>query len=101
MEAIELREQVLAFLDLAIDSLQIEKGDGDWLSKPEILQMWSDLPDCQLTPMFIGYSLAKGYDINVFTPEDLALAVKSIVLCDKDSVEFDWLGGCDATDKPH
>ncbi len=101
MEAIELREQVLAFLDTAIESLQIEKGDGEWLTKPEILEMWDNLPDCQLTPMFIGYSLAKGYNINAFTPNDLALAVKSIVACDSGNVEFDWLGGCDATDKPH
>lgn len=101
MEAIVLREQVLEFLAAAIDSIQIENVEGDaYLDVNEILAMWTKLPDCQLTPMFLGYLLARGFDINSFSPEQMDLAVQTALVGD-DGVDFDWLGDCDGTSKPH
>ncbi len=101
MDKLKLRELVLEFLDAAIDSIQIQNAKGDeYLNKEEILAMWIKLPNCMLAPMFLGYVLALGHDINSFTPTDMDLAVQTALVGD-DGVDFDWMGGCDATSKPH
>ena len=101
MEAIKLRELVLEFLEAAVDSIQIENAEGDgYLDVNEILAMWIQLPDCQLSSMFLGFALAQGVDINSFSPEEMDRAVQT-ALVGADGVNFDWLGDCDATSKPH
>lgn len=101
MEATKLRELVLEFLALAVVSVQIENADGDgFFDANEILAMWIKVPECQLTSMFLGYVMAMGHDINSFTPEEMDLAVQTALVGD-DGVDFDWLGGIDATQKPH
>lgn len=67
----------------------------------EILQVWAREPECMLSPMFLGYCLGEGADINAFSPAILHLTVISMAEIQESDVEFDWLGDLDATSKPH
>jgi hypothetical protein len=100
MDKLKLQEQVLVFLDAAVDSIQIQNAKGDgYLDAKEVLRMWNNVPGCQLSFMFLGYMLAMGHDINSFTPEEMDLAVQA-AYAGSDDVDFNWLGDIDENSKP-
>lgn len=103
MDKLQLRELIQEFAAVAAESILMAdeiNPDGEKFTVPEVLETWAARPDCHLTPMFLGYSLAKGININLFSLEDMQLAVQTILLGDAD-VPFDWLGDLDAPHKPH
>ncbi len=65
------------------------------------LALWMQRPDCQLSPMFIGWVLAQDYNINSFSPAELEHAVQRALVGDNKTVLFDWLGDTDVNNKPH
>lgn len=99
MDRLRLRQLVLEFATLAVYNIPDDEEEVPTL--PEMIKMWADDPYCMLSSMFLGYVIGEGEDINTFTPEALHLAVLSVSECENSSVEFDWLGDCDATNKPH
>lgn len=100
MDRLKLRLVILDFLDAAEPSMHMEDPDSVPLTRDEVVSMWMGLPDCQLTHMFLGFALARGIDIDTFTPHELQLAIQTVSI-GVDDVDFDWLGDCDATHKPH
>ncbi len=100
MDNLRLRQLVEEFVKLAVDAVPVEEGKEEF-SHAELYKVWSDDPECMLSPMFLGYVLGEGEDINAFTPEDMHLAILAGSECENSNVEFDWLGDLDATSKPH
>ncbi len=104
MDRLRLRQLVLEFTKLAIDNVLVqvyEDGEPSTLTTAELLRVWGDDPTCLLSPMFIGYAMGEGEDVNAFTPEVLSLAVKTALIGESKDVDFDWMGDCDVTSKPH
>lgn len=100
MDRLKLQVILNDFLDVVMESIAVQDSTDDHLTRKETTAMWVRLPDCQLTPMFLGFALARGVDINTFNPIDIEHALKTLGIGD-DGVDFDWIGECDATDKPH
>ena len=91
MDKAKLVELVHAFVDLCAPQCRVlitladgeledyldENGDlrTTFLSSHDTLAMWSQLPDCQYYGMFLGWFMAKGYDIQEISVVDLELAV--------------------------
>ena len=103
MDTAELQKFVVSFIELAVVSVLIEDVDEkehQYLNSKGMLGMWAQLPDCQLSSMFLGYVMGQGVDINTFTPRQLEQAVIAAA-GGQGNVDFDWIGDCDATDKPH
>ncbi len=104
MDKLQLRKLVIEFAALAADSILLaQEGDstGEQYSTQEVLEVWEQRPDCHLSTMFIGYALGKGVDVNLFTMDDLNLAVIVAVTGADPTIDFDWLGDIDATSKPN
>ena len=100
MDRARLVQLINEFATLAMDSIPVQHSDESEpsiLTLPELLKVWAKEPECLLSAMFLGYCLGEGEDINSFSPAALHLAVMSAV----EGVDFDWLGDCDATSKPH
>ena len=101
MQAERLRKLVLEFADAASDSVLVTDGEEAAQITPEaMLGMWMERPDCTLHPMFVGWVLGKGVNINSFTPEELELAVQVAYVGDNKNVMFDYTGDLDAESKP-
>ncbi len=104
MDRARLQQLITEFIVLAIDSLPVQYSNENkplMLSHLEMLQVWAQEPGCELSPMFLGYCLGEGEDINAFSPDSLHLTVISMVELETSNVKFDWLGELDATSKPH
>ena len=99
MDNLRLRQLVEEFVVLAIAAVPDDEDED--FTVPEMTKMWANDPQCMLSPMFLGYCLGEGEDINAFTPEALHLAVLSSAELLTSNVEFDWIGECDATSKPN
>lgn len=104
MDRARLKQLIQEFIVLAIDSIPVQY-DGETaatvMTNTEILQVWAREPECMLSPMFLGYCMGEGEDVNDFSPEILHLTVLSMAESAASSVDFDWIGDCNATDKPH
>ena len=102
MEAIVLRELILEFVEQTAAILNVDTGTSEGvLTAQETLTLWMQLPDCAYSAMFLGWLLAKGHDINSFSPTLLAQAIQSAAVGDNKNVMFDWYGDDDASNKPH
>ena len=104
MERARLRQLVIEFSKLAMEAVPVQYSDEnkpEKLTLEEMLKVWSDAPECLLSPMFLGYCMGEGEDINAFSQESLTLAVISAALGESSDVDFDWIGECDAQNKPH
>jgi len=99
MDNIRLRQLVTEFVVLAVDAIPDEEEEE--FTVAEMTKNWAADPECMLSPMFIGYCLGEGEDINAFSPEALHLAVLSSAELQASNVDFDWIGECDATSKPN
>ncbi len=99
MDRLRLRQLINEFVVLAVDA--IPDDEEEEFTVEEMLKSWADDPECMLSPMFIGYMLGEGEDINAFCPEALHLAVITELELMNSNVEFDWIGACDATSKPN
>ncbi len=99
MDNIRLRQLVLEFVKLAVYAVPVDEAED--FTVPEMLTTWAADPGCMLSSMFLGYVIGEGEDINAFSPEALRLAVLSCAECESSDVNFDWIGDCDATSKPH
>jgi len=99
MDTLRLRQLVVEFVVLAVDAVPVDEQED--FTVPEMLKTWAADPECMLSPMFLGYVIGEGEDINAFSPEALHLAVLSSAELQASNVDFDWIGDCDATHKPH
>jgi hypothetical protein len=95
MDRVRLVQLVQEFVVLAVDAVPTTTDES--YTKEEMLALWGADEYCMLSTMFLGYCMGEGEDINAFTPQAMHLAVLSAA----DGVEFDWIGDCDVTSKPH
>ena len=104
MDRTRLKQLIQEFIVLAIDSIPVQY-DGETkattMTNTEILQVWAREPECMLSPMFLGYCMGEGEDVNDFSPETLHLTVLSMAESATSDVNFDWMGDIDAKSKPH
>jgi len=104
MDRARLQQLIQEFTVLAIESIPVQY-DGETaattMTNLEMLQVWAREPECMLSPMFLGYCMGEGEDVNAFSPETLHLTVISMAEIEESDVKFDWLGDLDATSKPH
>lgn len=104
MDRARLKQLIKEFAVLTIDSIPAQY-DGETeahnMTDLEILQVWAREPECMLSPMFLGYCLGEGEDVNSFSPETLHLTIISMAEIAASDLEFDWIGDLDATSKPH
>ena len=104
MDSIRLKQLLTEYSALAVDAIPVQyKDDSDPqdLTIAELFEVWSKEPECLLSPMFLGYVLGEGEDINSFSPLELHLAILSIHESKSSNVDFDWLGELDVKNKPH
>ncbi len=104
MDRVRLQQLIQEFTVLAIENIPAQYSDeteAHNMTDLEILQVWAREPECMLSPMFLGYCMGEGEDINAFSPETLHLTIISMAEIQESDVEFDWLGDLDATSKPH
>ena len=98
----ELPKLVVEFLEQATPEIVVAVGDTEedigLLDVQSTLAMWMQLPDCSYSSMFVGWTLAKGYDINSYSPLDLEKAVQVALVGDNKNVMFDYLGTGDSND---
>ncbi len=102
-----LAEFVMEFLEVASPQMKciITTPDGDsdqidadgnlkpiYLTVPDTLAMWMQLPDCSYTPMFCGWLLAKGIRLDQHTPADVDKAVCIALTGSEKNVMIDWIG---------
>lgn len=100
MDRLKLRLVIIEFIEVVLPSMKAENViTGETLNSEEVVKMWMGLPDCQLTQMFLGFALAKGIDIETFTPDELHLAIATVSI-GVDGVEFDWIGDWNDKSKP-
>jgi hypothetical protein len=104
MDRARLKQLIQEFIVLAIDSIPVQY-DGETkattMTNVEILQVWAKEPECMLSPMFLGYCMGEGEDVNAFSPKTLHLSVVAMAEIAASDLEFDWMGDLDATSKPH
>ncbi len=104
MDDIRLKQLLNEFAILAVDSIPVQYSDEtepSALTIPELFEVWCKEPDCMLSPMFSGYCLGEGEDINSYSPHELHLAIYREHQCLSGAVDFDWIGDCHAPYKPH
>ena len=102
LEISELRKLVLEFVKVIAPVVSVYDGINEGtIDAEQTLALWMQVPDSSYSPMFLGWALAKGHDINGFTPSQLELAVQTALVGDNKNVMFDWLGDADASNKPH
>lgn len=104
MDRTRLMQLIKEFTVLAIESIPVQYSDekeSSTMTDKEILQVWAREPECMLSPMFLGYCMGEGEDVNSFSPHTLHLTVIAMAECIDSNVNFDWIGDLDATDKPH
>jgi len=104
MDRARLKQLIQEFTVLAIESIPVQYSDeteSSTMTNKEILQVWAREPECMLSPMFLGYCMGEGEDVNAFSPETLHLTVIAMCECEESNVNFDWIGDLDATSKPH
>ncbi len=102
IEVAELRKLVLEFVEVVAPVVCVSDGTNDGtISAEHTLALWMQVPDSSYSPMFLGWALAKGIDINSFSPSMLEQAVQTALVGENKNVMFDWLGDGDASDKPH
>lgn len=104
MDRARLQQLIQEFTVLAIESIPVQYSDekeSSTMTNLEILQVWAREPECMLSPMFLGYCMGEGEDVNSFSPHTLHLTVIAMAEIGKSDVEFDWIGDLDATSKPH
>lgn len=93
---------VREYVELVSPIVMVYDGDKDrYLDADGTLALWMQVPDSAYSPMFLGWILAKGYNINSFSPSHLEHAVQTALVGENKNVMFDWLGDSDATNKPH
>ena len=98
----ELVKLVREFVELVSPIVLVSNGvDEGMLDANGTLSLWMQVPDSSYSPMFLGWLLAKGYDINSFHPAALEQAVQHALVGENKNVMFDWLGDTDAKNKSH
>ncbi len=98
----ELLEFIREFADLIAPIVKVSSGLDGVINGDETLTLWMEFPDSSYTGMFLGWLLAKGFDINSFSPKLMEQAVQTAAVGTNKNVMFDWYGESDdATDKPH
>jgi len=104
MDRARLMQLIKEFTVLAIESIPAQYSDetkAHKMNDKEVLQVWAREPECMLSPMFLGYCLGEGEDVNSFSPKTLHLTVIAMAECIDSNVNFDWMGDLHATSKPH
>lgn len=102
MKPDELRELVAEFATIVAPVVMVSDGtDAGMLDAGGTLALWMQVPDSSYSPMFLGWLIAKGYDINSFSPAEMEHAVQIALVGDNKNIIFDWLGDPDASQKPH
>ena len=98
----ELAPLIREFTELVAGTILVSDGvTSGVLDVDGTLALWMQVPDGQLTPMFLGWILAQGYDLNSFTPSELEQEVQHALVGENKNVMFDWLGDTDAKNKSH
>lgn len=98
----ELVKLVREFVELISPIVLVSNGvDEGMLDGDGTLSLWMQVPDSSYSPMFLGWLVAKGYDINSFSPAALEQAVQHALVGENKNVMFDWLGDTDGKSKPH
>ncbi|MEE8208393.1 MAG: hypothetical protein V3T88_05510 [Nitrosomonadaceae bacterium] len=101
MNLIELKALVVEFSGVASSSVLASDGEEVMEFTPEaILELWMERPNSSIQPMFVGWVLGKGIDVDSFTPELLGLAVQELVVGVGKNV-MEYIGDIDGTSKPH
>jgi hypothetical protein len=99
---IDLVPLIREFVELVSPMVKVSDGvDEVHLSADGTLSLWMQVPDCSYKPMFLGWLLAQGHNINSFSPAHLEQAVQHALVGENKNVMFDYLGDWDAKDKPH
>lgn len=102
VELAELTKLVREFVEIVSPIVMVSDGTEEgMLDADGTLAIWMQLPDSCYSAMFMGWLLAKGCDINSFSPATLEKSVQFALVGDNKNVMFDWLGDGDATTKPH
>ena len=111
--AVHIREFAEALAPQMLTVISDENGkttqlddDGEvlpvFLEVEDMLAVWLQLPDCSYTHMFCGWMIARGLDLDQYTPADVDKAV-CIALTGSEknvmSLMFDWDGDLDAKKK--
>lgn len=98
----ELLVLIRDFAAIIAPIVKVSSGLDGIINAEGTLSLWMQFPDSSYSPMFLGWLLANDYDINSFSPDDLAQAVQIASVGENKNVMFDWYGESDdATDKPH
>ena len=97
----ELVKFIREFADLIAPIVKVSSGLDGIINGEETLALWMQFPDSSYSPMFLGWLLAAGWDINSFSPNELEKAVQIASVGENKNVMFDWLGDLDAENKPH
>lgn len=70
------------------------------LAPEETLHIWMQLPECHYTPMFLGWMIAHGEDINDFSPLQMHEAVQAAAIGNNKTL-ITTEGDLHGTNKPH
>ncbi len=111
----QVAELVLEFLAVAAPQLecivitnggsdQLNEATGEFTTKifdvKETLAMWMQLPDSSYSPMFVGWLIAQGINVQQTTPETVDKAVCVALTGSEKNVMIDWTGDLYGTQKP-
>lgn len=90
------------FIELIAPIVRVSDGvDIVPLDADATLSLWMQVPESSYSPMFLGWLVAQGYNINSFSPDMMAAAVQRALVGENKNVMFDYLGDWDAKNKPH
>ncbi len=102
MERERLQQLVMEFSTIVSDNLKFA-SDNEPLevskTATEVYSIWLASINGMLSPMFLGYAMGEGEDIDFIGQPDIVLALHSLI--ELNDVEFDWLGELDAKSIPH
>lgn len=102
MKADKLCSLVKEFVEVAAPMLDVYVGtDTVKLDATSTLAVWMQVPDSSYKSLFLGWLLAKGYDTNSVSAEQLEHAVQVACVGENKNIIFDWLGETVGSTKSH